>query len=177
MKNLLFPFERFRMSFFAKMLPASVFLLCAGAQAYAFEAPEAVAKTFCEARVKGDDATQRALFSPSLLRAVDEAEARNKLIADANPDEKPPFGDGIPFQGFQDHAPVCKPGKITGRAGRMEIQVSYDFPDSPGNGWSDRLVLIENGKDFLIDDIKFAGLANSNTDSTLRSVLFEAFDQ
>ncbi|MEO9339895.1 hypothetical protein ABFT80_20925 [Mesorhizobium sp. SB112] len=165
------------MSFFAKMLSAGMVLFCVYGQAYAFETPEAVAKSFCEARVKGDDAAQRALFSPSLLRAVDEAEARNKLIADANPGEKPPFGDGIPFQGFQDHAPVCKPGKITGRAGRMEIQVSYDLPDFPGNGWSDRLVLVENGKDFLVDDIKFAGLANSDVDLTLRRVLFEAFDQ
>ena len=59
----------------------------------------------------------------------------------------------------------------------MEVAVRYEFPDTPAANWTDRLLLVQSGKDFLIDDILFQIPANHTEEIGLRSVLFNAFDQ
>ena len=99
------------------------------------------------------------------------------MIAKATPDEKPPFGDGIPYQAFPDVAPVCEVGKITEKSGRIELEIGYVFPETPNGIWTDALKLVPQGDRLLIDDILFANVANGEPDQGLRKVLFEAFDQ
>lgn len=147
-----------------------------GGVASAMEKPEAVGAAFCEAQTKDDEQHLRTLLTPSLVKVIEEAEARNAIIAKATPDEKPPFGDGIPYQSFPDHAPVCKVGQPKPVPGRIEIEVRYEFPDSPGGGWTDRLLLVTTDKGPLIDDILFE-LPADHQQIGLRSVLFNAFDQ
>ena len=132
---------------------------------------------FCETRLNSDDAALRGLFSPSLLAIVKEAERRNDIIAKATPDEKPPFGDGVPYQSFQDHAPVCKVGRVEETSSSIDVEIHHSFPDTPNADWTDRLVLLPRAEGYLIDDILFANVANGNVDQGLRRVLFEAFDQ
>ncbi|MEP9385651.1 hypothetical protein [Mesorhizobium sp. KR9-304] len=154
---------------------ASTMLSSAGA--FAAEAPRDVGAAFCKARLGDDEAATLALLTPSLAKLVDEAKARNDVIAKATPDEKPPFGDGIPYQAFPDVAQGCEAGEITDKSGRLEIEINYLFPKTPKANWTDRLTLVAVGDRLLIDDIVFANVADGEQDQGLRRVLFDAFDQ
>jgi hypothetical protein len=111
------------------------------------------------------------------VKVIEEAKARNDVIAKATPDEKPPFGDGIPYQAFPDVAEGCEAGEISDESGRVEVEIDYLFPKTPKANWTDRLKLVADGDRLLIDDILFANVANGEPDQGLRRVLFDAFDQ
>lgn len=145
--------------------------------AVAADDPRVVAETFCKARLAADEAATFALLTPSLVKVIEEAKARNDVIARATPDEKPPFGDGIPYQAFPDAAPGCEAGKIEEKPGRTVIEVNYLFPETPNAGWTDRLKLVTEGDRLLVDDVLFATFANGEPDQGLRKTLFDAFDQ
>ena len=139
--------------------------------------PRAVAEAFCKARLAGDEAATLALLTPSLVNAIEEAKARSDVIAKATPDEKPPFGDGMPYQSFPDGAQGCEPGETSEKPGRVEVKIDYLFPGTPNAGWTDRLKLMAEDDRLLVDDILFANVANGEPDQGLRRALFEAFDQ
>ena len=145
--------------------------------AFAVDKPHEIGAAFCEARLRNDDHATHALLSASLLKVIEEALARNKIIAEATPDEKPPFGDGIPYQSFPDQAPVCQVGELREVSGHAEVDINYAFPETPTANWTDRLKLLPQAEGFLIDDILFANVANGTPNQGLRRVLFEAFDQ
>jgi hypothetical protein len=145
--------------------------------ALAAEDPRALGEAFCKARLAGDEPATLKLLTPSLAKAIEEAKARNDVIAKATPDEKPPFGDGIPYQAFPDVPEGCGVGAIGDKAGRVEIEVKYLFPKTPNADWTDRLKLSTEGDRLLIDDIIFANVANGEPDLGLRRLLFDAFDQ
>jgi hypothetical protein len=148
-----------------------------GGVALAEDNPRAIVGAFCKARLANDEEATLALMTPSLLKVIAEAKARNDVIAKATPDEKPPFGDGIPYQSFPDVAPGCEAGEIVEKPGRTEAEVIYRFTDTPNADWTDRLKLVPEGDTLLIDDILFANVANGEPDQGLRLVLFNAFDQ
>jgi hypothetical protein len=139
--------------------------------------PRAVAEAFCKARLAGDETATLALLRPSLVKMIAEAKARSDVIAEATPDEKPPFGDGIPYQAFPDVAQGCEPGESSETSGRVEVEIDYVFPGTPNAGWTDRLKLAAEDDRLLVDDILFADVANGVPDQGLRRALFEAFDQ
>jgi hypothetical protein len=136
--------------------------------------PRAVGEAFCKARLGNDEAATLGLLTPALREAIKEAEARRDIIAKAAPDEKPPLGDGIPYQAFPDVAETCE---VIETAGQSEVQVRYSFADAPDAGWTDRLKLVTEGGKVLVDDVIYANVANGEPDLGLRQVLFEAFDQ
>ena len=144
---------------------------------FAADKPQEIGAAFCEARLHNDNRAMRSLLSPSLQKTIQEAEARNKVIAEATPGEKPPFGDGIPYQSFPDQAPVCQVGEVREVSGHAEVDINYAFPETPNANWTDRLKLLPQAEGFLIDDILFADVANGTPNQGLRRVLFEAFDQ
>lgn len=162
-----------RFRFMIALLGVALF----AAGAVAADDPRSVAEAFCKARLGDDEAATLALLTPSLVKVIDEAKARNDVIAKATPDDKSPFGDGIPYQAFPDVAPSCEAGKVTDASGRVEVEVTYLFPEAPKADWTDRLKLVAEGDTLLIDDIIFANVANGEPDQGLRKVLFEAFDQ
>jgi hypothetical protein len=164
------------MRFAVRIGPLLAALLLSGA-ALAADDPRAVAEAFCKARLADDEAATLALLTPSLIKEVDKAKARSDVIAKATPDEKPPFGDGIPYQAFPDIAQVCEAGKTVEKSGRVEVQVNYLFPETPNADWTDRLKLVTEGGRLLVDDILYANVANGEPDQGLRKALFEAFDQ
>jgi hypothetical protein len=163
------------MRFRLMIAPLAVALSAGGA--LAADEPRGVAEAFCKARLADDEGKTLALLTPSLVKVIEEAKARNDVIAKATPDEKPPFGDGIPYQAFPDVAQGCEAGEISDKSGRVEVEVSYLFPDTPNADWTDRLKLVVDGHRLLIDDILFANVANGEPDQGLRRVLFDAFDQ
>jgi hypothetical protein len=136
-----------------------------------------VAEAFCKARLAQDEKATMALLTPSLVAAIEEAQARSAVIAKTAPDEKPPLGDGIPFQAFPDVPESCEAGEVTEVDGHEEVQISYSFADSPDAGWTDRLQLVPHDRGLLIDDVIYANVANGEPDLGLREVLFDSFDQ
>ena len=163
------------MRFHFMIAPLTAALLAGGA--FAADDPRAVAAAFCKARLANDEAATLALLTPSLVKVIEEAKVRSDVIAKATPDEKPPFGDGIPYQSFPDVAEGCEAGEISDKSGRVEIEVNYLFPETPNAGWTDRLKLVAEDDKLLVDDILFANVANGEPDQGLRRALFEAFDQ
>ncbi|MEO3998514.1 hypothetical protein [Mesorhizobium sp. CAU 1732] len=154
---------------------ASLAAWFAACPAQAEDAAIKIAEAFCAARVADDEAATLNLMTPSLRQAVQDAQARNQVLADANPTEKPPFGDGIPYQAFPDAAPICKAGDTGELGGQTTIQVRYEFPDEPSGSWTDRLVLADG--DALIDDVVYQQFPTDSQLYGLRRGLREAFDQ
>jgi hypothetical protein len=161
----------------AVRLWVSAALLVAAGPSLAADGAAELAAAFCAARLADSEAKVKPLLTPSLLALIGEAEARNKIIAEANPDEKPPFGDGIPYQAFPDKADTCRPGDAAAEAGRIELPIVYGFEKTPDANWTDRLVLLAADGKLLIDDIRFQGSADGSGIVTLREILSEAFDQ
>jgi hypothetical protein len=164
------------MSFYRPMA-ALCALLLTGGQGFAGPTGKDIGEAFCQIRLKQDEKALRPLLTASLLKVIDEAQARNDVIAKADPDEKPPFGDGIPYQSFPDSAPLCKVGEAKDVPGRVEVPITYDFPETPDADWTDTLVLVSAGGKLLIDDIRFETSVNDTDEISLRRVLFDAFDQ
>lgn len=137
--------------------------------------PEQIGQIFCIGRLGNDMAPVLALTTPVLRAAIAYAEARSATIQLAAPDEKPPLGDGVPWQSWQDYAPQCSVGEIKTSATMTGVSIDYAFPDQPDASWTDTLVLVpvvtEPGMPpFLrIDDITYA------TGGTLQSALTDAF--
>ncbi len=98
--------------------------------ARAADDPREVAEAFCKAREANNDDATRALLTPSLIGEVDAAQARSDVIAKANPEDKPPLGDGIPYQAFPDVPKDCTVGDVAERSGSIEVKVTYSFPDA-----------------------------------------------
>ncbi|HZY69077.1 MAG TPA: hypothetical protein VFE52_10835, partial [Devosia sp.] len=76
--------------------------------------PEQVGEIFCLSRLGSDDAAISGLLTPALAADIDAAGVANDAWIAANPpDEKPPLGDGIPWQSYPDYAPECSVGLVT----------------------------------------------------------------
>jgi hypothetical protein len=161
----------------ASALWAGLAMLLAGGPCLAAEGANKLAAAFCAARLADSEAEVKPLLTPSLLELIGEAEARNKAAAEANPDEKPPFGDGIPYQAFPDKADTCRAGQAAAEAGRIELPIVYGFEQAADANWTDTLVLLSAGGKLLIDDIRFQGSADGSAIVSLREILSEAFDQ
>ncbi|MDQ6435896.1 hypothetical protein RB623_17710 [Mesorhizobium sp. LHD-90] len=159
------------------LLFGALLSIAATSGSWAADGAVQLAVAFCKTRTAGDAEAVKPLLTRSLLAVIAEAEARNKIIAEATPDEKPPFGDGIPYQSFPDLPDNCQPGVPTERAGRTEIPVSYSFRQSPDASWTDTLILVSSGGEVRIDDVRFMGAPDGSAPHSLREILHGAFDQ
>ena len=131
-----------------------------------------LAQMFCQLGKDDGEFGRLYLVTKSLGTAIAEALKKNGEIVAAHPDQKPPLGDGIPFQSHLDVAPVCKPGKFTDTGRTQVIEIVYEFPDTPAANWTDRLVLITEEGRPRIDDILFG---TGDSDNGLRKALAGAF--
>ena len=137
--------------------------------------PEPYVLAFCGLREADGGAGRIHLLSPSLAGAIQEAMAKTAKLQAERPDEKPPLGDGVPYQSRSDSAPACGSGAVTEDNGAVIAETVYSFPDQPDAGWTDRLVLIEGeGGVYLIDDIRYGA---EGDEDTLRHALEQAFDE
>ncbi len=137
--------------------------------------PTQIGEIFCIARLGNDMAPVEGLLTADLAAAIADAEAKNDVIQKAYPDEKPPLGDGIPWQAFQDYADQCKPGAVILMMDEATVAIDYDFKAFPRANYTDRLKLklIDNplggSRVWRIDDIAYS------TDGDLRTALLSAF--
>lgn len=137
--------------------------------------PEQVGQIFCIARTGNDMAPVEGLKSQDLRIAIEVAEQQNAVWEEANPGEKPPLGDGIPWQTAPDYADTCTVGPVTYEMDRATVRIDYAFTQYPQANFSDRLALkletLMEGDSprWRIDNVVYAD------DGDLRTVLLGAF--
>lgn len=105
--------------------------------------PEDVGGIFCISRIGDDMGPVQGLLTQDLAQAIAIAEQKDADWSAANPGDKPPLGDGIPWQAWPDYAPECTVGLVGPSQGEAWVDITYTFPDSPGLSFTDRLHLIE----------------------------------
>jgi hypothetical protein len=64
---------------------------------------------FCTLGKGGGQFGRMYLVTRSLTQLINDAQKKSDEIASALPNDKPPLGDGVPYQSFPDEAPVCAP--------------------------------------------------------------------
>jgi len=123
---------------------------------------------FCDLRKGGVEQPVRYLLTKAMLEAIDAAEVVSAAAEAAHPDDKPPLGDGIPFQSFPDVADTCQPSDHGVSGQDAWIAISYTFTLSPDANYTDRVVVkSENGRR-LIDDVLYG---SDKYGSSLRQAL------
>jgi len=137
-------------------------------------AEQAFGEVFCFVKDMPPAAGPVMIVTPALADEIGKALDKNEVIAKAHPDEKPPLGDGIPFQSYQDLTPKCEVGKISGEGVGAVVEIKHIFPDTPSANYSDRLVLGPGWKPgfYGIDDVLYGA---DGDNGTLRKTLVEAF--
>jgi len=134
-----------------------------------------IGQIFCLSRLGNDEAVIAGILTQSLRQAIADAEAKDADYAKKNPDEKPPLGDGIPWQSSPDYAAKCETGLVTLSKTDAKVEIKYGFPDAPGANFTDTLILRKlpiDGMDvgyWRIDDVLYP----DGTD--LRKSLISAF--
>ncbi len=107
--------------------------------------PAQVGELFCLSRVTGDMGPIEGMLTPSLEQAIDTAIEKDIAWGAANPGEKPPLGDGIPWQAWPDYAPDCTVGEVANAAAdEATVPISYAFPDAPDANFTDTLHVTES---------------------------------
>lgn len=139
--------------------------------------PEDVGGIFCISRIGNDMAPVQGLLTPGLAQAIATAEQRDLEWATANPGEKPPLGDGIPWQATPDYASECTVGLVGPSQGEAWVEITYGFPEAPGATYTDRLHLIEVDRPtFSAGAWRIDNVVYPDGDD-LRAVLISAFDE
>ncbi|MET3924716.1 hypothetical protein [Devosia sp. 2618] len=136
--------------------------------------PEQIGEIFCLAVQASDMEALAGLQTPDLSAAIADAEVKNTAYEAAHPGDKPPLGNGIPWQTWMDVADTCTVGAIEMDGDTARIPIVYVFDTSPSANYTDhvllRIVPVEGGwRDaWRIDDIALE-------DTTLRETLINFF--
>ena len=134
-----------------------------------------IGQIFCLSRTGNDEGVIDGILSDGLKAAIADAETKNAAWETANPGDKPPLGDGIPWQAYPDYASECTVGLVTLMKTDARVEIKYGFPESPDAGFTDTLLLKkidmpDYGTGFWrIDNIAYA------TGSDLKADLTAAF--
>jgi hypothetical protein len=137
--------------------------------------PQQIGQIFCIARLGNDMASVQGLLTEALSQAIADAEKKDDDWAKANPGDKPPLGDGIPWQAWPDYAPQCAVGNVVPATDKATVEIGYTFPESPDANFTDTLHLLAVADPSIgepvwrIDNLEYA------TGGDLQSTLIEAF--
>lgn len=112
---------------------------------------EALARQFCAAVLKGDEAAAVALMTPDLQLQVAQLRLFDADWQARNPGEKPPLGNGLRLTAWQDAPGTCTPGETA----RYRIELIYTPAGAPAEQWRDTLVLLRVAGDLKVADIEF----------------------
>jgi hypothetical protein len=135
--------------------------------------PLQIGQIFCIARTGNDMAPIEAITTPALRQAIARADARESSWAKRNPGEKPPLGDGLPWQGSQDYTSDCTADHASANGPSASVAINYAFAGDPSGNYADLLMLrqVQNvdGNVWRIDNIQFADK------TTMRQQMIDAF--
>jgi hypothetical protein len=125
--------------------------------------PEQIGQIFCLSRTGNDEAVIQGVMTPELTTAIADAVAKNDVWETANPGEKPPLGDGLPWSTWTDYAPDCTVGLVTLMKTDAKVEIAYGFPDQPDGNYTDTLLLKKvdmadvQTSFWRIDNVAYAG--------------------
>lgn len=137
--------------------------------------PEQIAEIFCIGSVGNNMAPVEALLSHDLKALVAEAWEMNAAYETANPGDKPPLGDGLPWRTWPDYADGCIAGEGLAERESAYVDVTYTFAEASEASYTNTLVLrpanfIDGANlEWRIDDIDLG------EGQTFRSILAGAF--
>lgn len=100
-----------------------------------------IGQIFCLSRIGNDEAVIEGLLTADLRKAIDEANKKEAAYEAKYPGEKPPLGDGIPWQSAPDYAAKCETGLVTLSKTDAKVELNYAFPDDPAANFTDTLIL------------------------------------
>lgn len=112
---------------------------------------EALARQFCAAVLKGDEAAAIALMTPDLQLQMAQLRLFDAAWQARNPGQKPPLGNGIRLTAWEDAPGTCTPGE----QGRYRIELTYTPASAPADQWRDTLILLRVAGDLKVADIEF----------------------
>jgi hypothetical protein len=127
---------------------------------------KSVARHFCAAVLKGDEARAVALMTPDLQDQVAGLKLFDAGWRARNPDQKPPLGDGLRLTAWQDAPGACTPGAPTGDT----VVLTYAPASAPAEQWRDTLVLARVAGRLRVTDIRY----DAGTGGQFRTWLDEA---
>lgn len=137
--------------------------------------PEQIGQIFCIGSLGNDMAPVEALLTPDLTAVIAGAWVKNAQAESANPGDKPPLGDGIPWRSYPDYADGCEAFEGLTDADHAFVEITYSFASEPSANYTNTLVLkpivVTDGMEpfWRIDDIELLD------GGTLRSALAAAF--
>lgn len=138
--------------------------------------PAQFGEIFCIARLGNDMGPVTGILAAHLADAIAVAESKDAEWAQANPGDKPPLGDGIPWQSWPDYAPQCTVGNVTENLdGSAEVELRYGFPDAPSADFTDRLMLEKTAIDEFGTEVWRIGNLAYATGGDLKAFLADAF--
>ncbi len=103
--------------------------------------PTQIGEAFCISRLSGDEGPITGLLTADLSAAIAEAWDKNDAYQKANPEDKPPLGDGLPWSSFVDYASECTVGDVTATGDTATLEIHYGFPESPEANYTDLIDL------------------------------------
>lgn len=140
--------------------------------------PEQIGQIFCIGSLGNDMTPAHAMASEDLQALVAFSFERNSAFELANPGEKPPLGDGLPWRSFPDYADGCAVGPAVVADLVARVPITYSFTDYPDATYTNELILLpayyEVEGDPLIWRIDDIDLGDGQT---LRGMLGTAFDE
>lgn len=137
--------------------------------------PEQLGQIFCFSRLGNDEAVISGVLSADLQTAIAEAWAKDEAWENANPGEKPPLGDGIPWQAWPDYAADCKVGLVSLMKTDARVEINYAFPEDPAGNFTDTLLLKKiDQPDYGVGFWRIDNIAYS-TGGDLKAQLLAAF--
>lgn len=133
----------------------------AAAQDYITLTPEQVGQIFCISMLGNDMAAVEAILTPELAAAIAAAKTQDAAYEKDHPGDKPPLGDGIPWQNVPDYAATCTVGAVTLMMDEASVEIAHGFPEYPDGNFTDRLKLrlapdAMGEKVWRIDDVAYA---------------------
>lgn len=135
-----------------------------------------IGQIFCISRLGNDEAVLDGILSPDLKAAIADAWAKDGAWGKANPGEKPPLGDGIPWAAWPDYAPECKVGLVSLMKTDARVEIAYTFPEDAAANFTDTLLLKRiDQPDYGTGFWRLDNIAYS-TGGDLKSQLIAAFE-
>jgi hypothetical protein len=134
-----------------------------------------IGQIFCLSRIGNDEAVLDGILTADLKAAIADAWAKDEAWETANPGEKPPLGDGIPWAAWPDYASECTVGLVSLMKTDARVEISYSFPEDPAANFTDTLLLKKIDQPgygvgfWRIDNLAYA------TGGDLKSQLIAAF--
>ena len=104
--------------------------------------PEQIGEIFCIGSLGNDMAPVEGLLTADLAAVIGAAWEKNAAFELANPGDKPPLGDGLPWRSWPDYADGCTVGEALTERESAYVDIHYSFSEAPEANYTNTLLLV-----------------------------------